>query len=46
MQWLILAYLEDPIRQKALQEGFSSGKYLLAIVRDEPLHCPYTKRCA
>ena len=24
--------------------GFSNGKYLFAIVRDEPRHCSYTKR--
>lgn len=26
--------------------GISNGKYLFAIVRDEPRHCSYTKRCA
>ena len=26
--------------------GFSTGKYLFAIVRAEPRHCSYTKRCA
>jgi hypothetical protein len=26
--------------------GFSNGKHLFAIVRHEPRHCSYTKRCA
>ena len=26
--------------------GFSNGKYLFAIVRAQPRHCSYTKRCA
>jgi|GEM_PF-3797527 len=26
--------------------GFSNGKYLFAMICDEPRHCSYTKRCA